>query len=129
MRLLGDAELERSAVVANCRMNRDRNLLGSNWLVEDGLFVAKLDLNNVCLSDGKTKRTLVAQLRGSGLEYDRRKRLLVCRGRKGRTLPFRYLGADDHVGPNYTGQPAVTSHYEHRSDAPNHPLQSCRTTG
>ncbi len=229
MRLLGDDELERSAVVANCRMNRERNLLGSNgydrelrfnpldflkqrittghpvawldlccgtggaliqaarqihaegvvssieivgvdlvgmfdpndaslsclrleeaslstwcpdrsfdlitcvhglhyvgdkigliaraasWLVEDGLFVANLDLDNICLSDGKTRRTLVAQLRGSGLEYDRRKRLIVCRGRKEQALPFRYLGADDRVGPNYTGQPAVTSHYEYLS--------------
>jgi hypothetical protein len=30
MRLLTDDLLERSAVVANCRMNRERNLLGSN---------------------------------------------------------------------------------------------------
>ncbi|AMV40156.1 hypothetical protein [Planctomyces sp. SH-PL62] len=27
---MGDDELERSAVVANCRMNRERGLLGSN---------------------------------------------------------------------------------------------------
>jgi trans-aconitate methyltransferase len=226
MRLLGDDELERSAVVANCRMNRERNLLGSNgydrelglnpldflkqriatgrlvawldlccgtgraliqatrqilaegpvtsieivgvdlaglfdptdsslsclrleeaslstwrpdrsfdlitcvhglhyvgdkigliaraasWLVEDGMFLANLDLDNIDVSDDKTKRKLVAQLRGSGLEYDRRKRVIVCRGRKVPELSFRYLGADDRVGPNYTGQPAVTSHYE-----------------
>ena len=30
MNLLGDDILERSAVVANCRMNRERNLVGSN---------------------------------------------------------------------------------------------------
>ena len=30
MRLQSDEELERSAVVANCRMNRERNLVGSN---------------------------------------------------------------------------------------------------
>ena len=30
MKLLDDEALERSAVVANCRMNRERNLLGSN---------------------------------------------------------------------------------------------------
>src|SRR5215472_7566192 len=30
MGLLGDAELERSSIVANCRMNRERNLAGSN---------------------------------------------------------------------------------------------------
>jgi SAM-dependent methyltransferase len=226
MRLLGDAELERSSVVANCRMNRERNLLGSNgydrelgfnpldflkqrvttghpvawldlccgtgraliqaarqvgaealvssiaivgvdlvgmfdpkdaslsclslveaslstwrpdrsfdlitcvhglhyvgdkigliaraasWLVDDGLFAANLDLANISLSDGKSKRTLVGQFRESGFEYDRRKRLIVCRGSKEQALPFRYLGADDRVGPNYTRQPAVTSHYE-----------------
>ena len=201
MRLLGDNELERSAVVANCRMNRERNLLGSNgydrelginpldflkqrissgrlvawldlccgtgraliqaalqvhaealvssieivgvdlvgmfdptdsslsalrlkeaslstwspdssfdlitcvhglhyvgdkigliaraasWLVEDGMFVANLDLTNIQLSDGRTTRTLVAQLRGSGLEYDRRRRLIVCRGKRGGHSP------------------------------------------
>jgi SAM-dependent methyltransferase len=85
----------------------------ASWLLEDGLFVANLDLNNICLSDGKTKRTVVAKLRGSGLEYDRRKRRIVCKGGKRPALPFRYLGADDRVGPNYTGQPAVTSHYEY----------------
>ena len=30
MRLLSDEELERSAVVANCRMNRERDLVGTN---------------------------------------------------------------------------------------------------
>ena len=30
MNLLGDDELERSAIVANCRMNRERDLTGSN---------------------------------------------------------------------------------------------------
>src|SRR4051794_210324 len=30
MRLMVDDELERSAIVANCRMNRERNLFGSN---------------------------------------------------------------------------------------------------
>jgi len=225
MHLLGEDELERSAVVANCRMNRERNLLGSNgydrelgfnpldflkeriaaahpaawldlccgtgraliqaarqvgaeglassieivgvdlvgmfdrtdsslsclrleeaslttwrpdrsfdlitcvhglhyigdkigiarsasWLAEDGVFVANLDLKNIHAYEDKTRRKLVAQLRGSGLEYDRRKRRIVCRGRNWLALPFRYLGADDRAGPNYTGQPAVTSHYE-----------------
>jgi len=26
--------------------------------------------------------------------------------------PFRFLGADDTTGPNYTGQPVVNSYYE-----------------
>jgi hypothetical protein len=35
MDLLADAQLERSAVVANCRMNRERDLLGSNGYDKD----------------------------------------------------------------------------------------------
>ena len=46
------------------------------------------------------------------MEYDRRKRRVVCRGRKAVDLPYRYLGADDRAGPNYTGQSAVGSYYE-----------------
>ena len=34
-----------------------------------------------------------------------------CEGRKITTLSYVYLGADDTAGPNYTGQPAVNSHY------------------
>lgn len=224
MRLLGDDELERSAVVANCRMNRERDLLGSNgyerelgfnpldrlkeraasgraawldlccgtgralieaaeiiqaeglnievvgvdlvgmfhraapgttrlrliessqtswrpaqpfdlitcvhglhyvgdklgmiaracsWLVEDGVFWASLDLANLKLPDGRAAgRGVGAALRRAGVEYDRRKRLVVCEGRRAVGLPFRYLGADDRAGPNYTGQPAVDSYYE-----------------
>ena len=53
-------------------------------------------------------------LRAQGLHYDRRKHLLRCEGRREIELPFTYLGADDQAGPNYTGQPAVASHYEIR---------------
>ncbi len=35
MKLLGDDELERSSVVANCRMNRERVLTGSNGYSRD----------------------------------------------------------------------------------------------
>src|ERR1700733_3729022 len=35
MMLLGDDELERSAVVANCRMNRERQLIGTNGYVKE----------------------------------------------------------------------------------------------
>jgi SAM-dependent methyltransferase len=35
MKLLGDDALERSAVVANCRMNRERNLTGSNGYAKE----------------------------------------------------------------------------------------------
>src|SRR5262249_8577045 len=37
---------------------------------------------------------------------------IVCEGRKDFTLNYRYLGADDAAGPNYTGQAAVNSYYD-----------------
>lgn len=230
MKLLGDAELERSAIVANCRMNRERDLTGSNgysreigfnpldflwgrnssdcaaawldlccgmgkaliqaartsqiegtdieivgvdlagmfhrlepdlahlrlveaslatwrpdrhfdlitcvhglhyvgdklgllaraasWLTNDGLFVANFDLKNLKFADVHASgRRVTADLRRVGISYDRRKRLLICRGRKDVSLPFRYLGADDQAGPNYTGQPAVDSYYQPEVDA------------
>ena len=84
----------------------------ASWLVADGLFVASLDLANFKLSDGRvSNRWVAAALRRAGLAYDRPKRLLACRGRILIDLPYQYLGADDQAGPNYTGQPAVNSHY------------------
>lgn len=55
---------------------------------------------------------MAADLRRSGLEYDRRRRRIVCRGCMVVDLPYVYMGADDRAGPNYTGQPAVDSYYE-----------------
>ena len=85
----------------------------ASWLVEDGRFLANLALENVKFaSDPNPARKLAAELRRSGLEFDRRRRLVACRGGKSLKLHYRYLGADDRAGPNYTGQPAVDSYYE-----------------
>jgi SAM-dependent methyltransferase len=85
----------------------------ASWLVEDGLLVANLDLCNLKFANGKPAgRRVAVDLRRSGLEYDRRRRRVVCRGRKVVDLPYDYLGADDGAGPNYTGQAAVDSYYE-----------------
>jgi hypothetical protein len=85
----------------------------ASWLVEDGRFVANLALENVRVaSDPNSDRRMVANLRGAGLEYDRKRRLVACQGRKNLEWPYRYLGADDRAGPNYTGQAAVNSYYE-----------------
>ncbi len=85
----------------------------ASWLTEEGLFLASLDLANVKLTDGHAAgRRVAADLRRAGLGYDRRRRLVTCRGRRAVALPYRYLGADDRAGPNATGQPAVDSYYE-----------------
>jgi hypothetical protein len=51
-------------------------------------------------------------LREAGFGYDSRTHRIRRTGPFTGTLPFRYLGADDRAGPNYTGQPAVHSVYE-----------------
>ena len=83
------------------------------WLKPKGFFAGNLDLANVCLRDGRASHRVVASaLRKAGFEYDYRRKLLSCYGRREVELPFRYLGADDQAGPNYTGQPAVNSWYK-----------------
>lgn len=50
-------------------------------------------------------------LRAAGFAYDARRHLVTAAGRLAADFPYRFLGADDTAGPNYTGQPAVVSHY------------------
>lgn len=85
----------------------------TSWLAEDGVFVASLDLHNLKVAEGQlADRRVGSELRRVGLECDRRRRLNSCRGKKSLDLPFRYLGADDRAGPNYTGQLAVNYFFE-----------------
>ncbi|WP_233510003.1 class I SAM-dependent methyltransferase [Actinomadura craniellae] len=87
----------------------------ASWLAPDGLAVASFDPGSVRLAGGAPAgRRLTAALRAAGLEYVSRRRRVVCRGRRDLDPPYRYLGADDRAGPNYTGQPAVDSYYEPR---------------
>lgn len=89
----------------------------ASWLTPGGLLVAHLDLADISIAGQATTRRLSRVLRDAGFSYDSRRRRISCTGRLEATLPFRYLGADDRSGPNYTGQPAVTSHYE-QQEAP-----------
>ena len=79
--------------------------------------MASLDLHNLKIGDGLSARRIASALRRAGLLYDHRRRLVSCRGRRQVRLPYRYLGADDTAGPNYTGQPAVDSYYGVVGDA------------
>jgi SAM-dependent methyltransferase len=92
----------------------------AGWLTPTGRFVADLDLASIRRPDGRPAgRRLAARLRAAGFAYDPRRRRIGCTGRREVNLPYTYLGADHHAGPNYTGQPAVNSYY--RED---HPGQS-----
>ena len=85
----------------------------AGWLAEDGLFVATLDPANLRVADvPASTRHLHASFRRAGFEADPKRRLIRCPGRRSLDLPYRYLGADADAGPNFTGQPAVTSVYE-----------------
>jgi SAM-dependent methyltransferase len=84
-----------------------------SWLTDDGRLVANLDLNNIKFADGRVaSRIMAKELRRAGMEYDSRRKLVHCSRRSEAQLPFRYCGADDQAGPNYTNQPAVDSYYE-----------------
>jgi len=81
-------------------------------LADDGLFLAHLDLANLRLGGTTGNRHVTPFLRRSGLQYNARSRLLQRSGRLSLAVPYAYQGADDAVGPNWTGQPAVCSHYK-----------------
>ncbi|KUN79996.1 methyltransferase domain-containing protein [Streptomyces griseoruber] len=84
----------------------------ASWLTEEGLLMAHFDPESIRRPDGgPAGRAVLAALRAAGFAYDARRHLLTLRGARSTTLPFTYLGADPTAGPNYTGQPAVGSHY------------------
>lgn len=78
----------------------------AGWLTPTGRFVADLDPANIRLPRGKSATRV---LRTAGFTYHRHR--ITRTGPGHPNLPYTYLGADDHAGANYTGQPAVTSHY------------------
>ncbi|GAA2071296.1 class I SAM-dependent methyltransferase [Actinomadura alba] len=83
-------------------------------LTAGGLLVANLDLRGIRPAGGAPAgRRLTTALRAQGFGYDPARRRISLRGACTVRLPYRYLGADDRAGPNYTGQPAVESHYEY----------------
>jgi trans-aconitate methyltransferase len=85
----------------------------ASWLTGDGLFTANFDTTSIRLPDGAPAgRRLTAALRTAGFAYDARSHRIHRTGHAAVRLPYRYLGADDRAGPNYTGQPAVHSYYE-----------------
>ncbi len=85
----------------------------ARWLVPDGLFVANFASESLKSPDGKPLgRAVTASLRKNGFIHDSRRHRISRTGPGPVAFPFRYLGADDTAGPNYTGQPAVDSYYE-----------------
>lgn len=85
----------------------------ASWLAADGLFVADFDAESIRDRRGRSAaRKIASILREAGWEYDARRKRVRCAGPRGLEFAAAYLGADDTSGPNYTGQPAVTSSYD-----------------
>lgn len=81
-------------------------------LTPGGLFAAHLDPANLRHpGESRFGSAVVRWLKRSGVEYHARFRRIVCRGSRRLEIPWRFLGADDAAGPNFTGQPAVNSWY------------------
>lgn len=85
-----------------------------------GMFLAHLDFDNLRLMDQPSARRQIGRdLRRAGFKYQAKRHLLTCEGTPDGSYllsrfldSYRYLGADDQAGPNYTGQPSVHSYYE-----------------
>ena len=89
----------------------------ARWLAPEGVLFAHLDLANLRGESGEPLgRALPAELRRCGFAYQRRRHRLSRNGASDCKFRFRYLGADDHAGANYTGQEAVHSVYRFESD-------------
>ena len=85
---------------------------GASGLKPDSVLIATLDLANFRDGAGRPLGRLVARrLRDAGHTYDSRRRRVRRVGPTHPDFGLTYLGADDALGPNFTGQPAVASHY------------------
>lgn len=85
----------------------------ASWLAPEGVFVADFDAESIRDARGRTvARKIISILRAAGWEYDARRKRVRCVGPRELEFAGVYLGADDTVGPNYTGQPAVSSAYD-----------------
>ncbi len=90
-----------------------------SWLAEEGTFAANLDLANLKFAENPgIGRGFATELQRYGFQWNRRRRLIMCHGAKFLCFPYRYLGASDQAGPNYTGQPAVDSYYGREESSP-----------
>ena len=81
-------------------------------LTPEGLFIANLDLSNIQIENENTEDILLNCFKKQGVQYNRRTRILECKGSRQIDFSLKYKGANDEVGPNYTGQDAVCSVYE-----------------
>jgi SAM-dependent methyltransferase len=86
----------------------------SRWIKEDGRLLMHIDYQNLRIAGQRHSGIQIGRdLRRAGFKYISGRHLLVRDGNNHHDpLPYRYLGADDKAGLNFTGQAAVDSYYE-----------------
>ena len=94
----------------------DLLLRARSWLKPGGKLIANLDPNNLKCDQQTGRDNPLKWLRENGFDYSAKQHLIMCNASDSTASPpFDFVGADDQAGPNYTGQPAVNSHYRFRS--------------
>ncbi|WP_460719165.1 class I SAM-dependent methyltransferase [Nocardia heshunensis] len=84
----------------------------ASWLTVDGHLATNFEATSVRGPDDvPLGRVFTTALRDNGFQYNARTRRLTRDGHAEIDWNYRYVGANPHSGPNYTGQDAVTSHY------------------
>jgi len=82
------------------------------WLKPDGQLIANLDPDNLMDAGGNSlSKWWKAECRRNGWKYHARRHLLRVAGPQVWPVTWKFLGADDRAGRNYSGQPAVGSYY------------------
>lgn len=79
-------------------------------LTPTGFWMAHLDEQNIQMNDRAFNLNVWAKK--NDLIYKPKKHLLLCEGKKNIEKDWLYLGADDSIGANYTGQEAINSYYQ-----------------
>ncbi len=83
------------------------------FLSPDGLFFANMDLENLKTKDGLSLRpTLLSLFKKHQITYHSKRKILYAKEKTNFIYTLKYLGANAHAGPNYTGQNAVDSYYD-----------------
>lgn len=86
----------------------------SQWMKSDGLLMMHVDYRNIRIAGKERSGAQIGRdLHRAGFDYMPGRHLLIRKGSSScKVLPYRYLGADDNAGPNYTARAAIDSYYE-----------------
>jgi len=81
-------------------------------LKKKGILIANLDLNNIKINGKEDSLSLIKRyFKKENLNYNSRRKILKIEGKRSLDIPFKYIGANDEAGPNYSGQNSVDSVY------------------